>query len=238
MLRTRLLKEGLSYAHEALEDAEETAVELLDDVENLFAAPLEDGEDAMEWNLLEPAEFNGDTTIGDVVASGNEASDFQFRKEVLRTGAAKYVSRKLNDSLYYFDDLKEWPLCLVVEEQQWTEGHLQVIQCLLEAGKDPNEGHGGWQSPSPWTKFIQRTCQEEYKGRLLESSRNGLVLGVLHHGAARNARVELFGFAEPAVLDAMSCFIEMLFARHARHSDKALRILEAFLDLVSWRGYF
>ncbi|CAP69387.1 uncharacterized protein PODANS_1_10530 [Podospora anserina S mat+] len=112
LLRTRLLKEGLSYAHEALEDAEETAVELLDDIENLFAAPLEDGEDAMEWNLLEPAEFNGDTTIGDVVASGNEASDFQFRKEVLRTGAAKYVSRKLNDSLYYFDDLKEWPLLL------------------------------------------------------------------------------------------------------------------------------
>lgn len=106
-----------------------------------------------------------------------------------------------------------------------------MIQCLLKAGKDPNEGYGGWQSPPPWTKFIQRTCQEEYKDDFWRAIETDLYLAFLHHGAARNARVELFRFAEPAVLDAMSCFIEMLFARHARHSDKALRVLEAFLDL-------
>ncbi|KAK4152929.1 hypothetical protein C8A00DRAFT_34326 [Chaetomidium leptoderma] len=236
-LRSRLLEECLSYANEALEDADEIAIELLDGIENIFAAPLEEegggGEYALGWKLLEPGKLDGGhgghNVMGDV-NFWNASSDFQFRKEVLRAGAAKYVSRKLDESPNYFDDLNELPLSTVIGEQQWTEGHMQVIRCLLDLGQDPNKGYCyERQSTSPWTSFIQRTCQEEHKDDFHAAIENGLYSTFLQRGASRDAQVVLS--AESAALDVLSYFVETLFARYAKHSDKALRILDDFFDL-------
>ena len=234
-----LLGESLQYASEAIEETEGPAIELLDNLEDLYLAPLEGNDSLLEWNLVidaEPENYDGNANFRD------HSLGYKFREELLQAGVDKYISWKLRESQNYFDNLDIPPLSVVINVHNWTIGHMHTIRELLQSGQDPNAGHNAEPAKSPWTSFILRTCREEYRDDFNKAIEMGLFSLFLNRGASRDAYIDDPHVAEipkENIIDDIqletpdmpsSCFVKALFSQYPKHPNKSLRVLEELLD--------
>ncbi|KAI5459735.1 hypothetical protein BGZ63DRAFT_388556 [Mariannaea sp. PMI_226] len=155
---------GLEYANDAIGESKEAAFAHLDAVEDLY--------------LNMPG--SRDSDFLDV------KPDFVFRCELLKSGVDRYVSEKLNDEPLFFDSVFESPLCTVMNQPQWTTGHVRVITHFLNLGCDVNED-----SQSPWYLLVQRACSIDEADVFTIAIENSLFSAFLKHGAKRDIRIQL-----------------------------------------------
>lgn len=73
-------------------------MELLDILENLYLAPLDQNGSMFDWSLAIDSGSEHSHTCCD------NSLHLHFREEVLRGGIDKYAFRKLHESPYYFDN--------------------------------------------------------------------------------------------------------------------------------------
>jgi len=231
-----LLEEALQYAGEALEDSEDSANELLDDLENACFLPSEVGDSIFGWTLdMESIanDFSSNTNMRDV------SLDSHFRRATLQAGVHKYVLRKLQENKYYFDDLHEPPLNLVVMQQQWSQQHVQTMRHLLMHDHDPNAKEDTPASISPWSHFMQHICKGENSADFHESVDSGLFTLFLECKAKRDdkalsllercASTRQHNQKQP-IETPCGLYIKALFSHSPKHVDKSLRVLDDFVN--------
>ncbi|KAF2801311.1 uncharacterized protein BDZ99DRAFT_240266 [Mytilinidion resinicola] len=158
-----LLEEAMYYANEVLEDSEDVGFELLERLEHLYLPP--------EWGI----------------------PDLRFREALLRAGVEKYIERKLEETLEYFDNLSELPLDIVVKQPKWTARHVRTIRHLLEHGQNPNASKPqSFPQDTSWSSFIQRSCKNEHNDKFQIAIEMGLFSSFLDHGAQKSAAYRSF----------------------------------------------
>ncbi|KAI1179322.1 hypothetical protein F4777DRAFT_469350 [Nemania sp. FL0916] len=131
-----LWSEGLAYANDALDEDTDTALTLLDGVEDIYR---------------EISTYR-ETFLGRVLSNEHD-----FHCKMFRAGVDRYVSLKLKEDPAHFDQVSESPLLTAMKTYPWSQGQIGIVRQLLESVTDPNRGR----RQTPWAFFLQLTCQSE-----------------------------------------------------------------------------
>ncbi|KAM0417322.1 hypothetical protein ACHAPT_012703 [Fusarium lateritium] len=171
---------GLEYANDAIRESKEATFAHLDAVEDLY----------VNMSGYRDSDFL------------NVRPDFIFRYELLKAGVDRYVSEKLKEEPSFFDSVFESPLCTVMDQPQWSTGHVKVVKHFLDSGHDINDGD----SLSPWYRLVQRACSTDEADVFRMATENLLFSAFLQRGAKRNIRIRVTTNSdEPLLSDSTGC---------------------------------
>ncbi|KAI1171279.1 hypothetical protein F4777DRAFT_66379 [Nemania sp. FL0916] len=226
-----ILRDGLAYANDALVEDLQTALSLLDAVEDSYENAREPIDPLLLSERFEDFYENANGPMDSSLLGVTHGSSFQ--SEILKAGVDRYVTVKLQSNVYFYNLIQESPLYTIIKNPPWKQEHMNIVTELLKSGSDPNASG----CETPWQLCLQRTLGgSSFHDNLTKALKSYVFSQFLESGARRDEPICIYGnYIGPSLRESRlpsTQFLIRLFLFETSHrlSRECLHALSDFYE--------